>query len=231
MRVHYLQHVPFEDLASIQPWLSAQGHSISATRLFAGEIPPGAQTFDWLIVMGGPMGVHDEAEHPWLVGEKRCIEDALAANKALLGICLGAQLIAQVLGAKVDKNPQPEIGWFDVERIVDGRQTAFAQSLPKRFSAFHWHGDCFDIPHGAAQLARSEACAQQAFAYGDKVLGLQFHLEATHESARALTENCADELTGGVWIQSAAEMLARPERFDQANGLMADLLLTYSARI
>ncbi len=180
MRIHWLQHVPFEDLGCIAPILIGQGHSLSATPWYV-DTPavPAPDAFDALIVMGGPMGVADEAQYPWLSGEKRLIRAALDAGKPVLGICLGAQLIAHVLGAPVTRNPEPEIGWFDVERTDAGRGHPLLAGIPERMRVFHWHGDTFDLPDGAVHLASTPVCAHQAFSLGPRVLALQFHLEAT----------------------------------------------------
>jgi len=116
MRIHYLQHVPFEDLSSIDPILREKGHELTATHLYKGQQIPLVKEIDWLIVMGGPMGIYDEAKHPWLNVEKLFIKQAIESNKIVLGICLGAQLIADALGAKVCQNRHREIGWFNISR-------------------------------------------------------------------------------------------------------------------
>lgn len=223
MRVHWLQHVPFEGLGSIEPWLAARGHEVAMSRLYAGDALPDPDDYDWLIAMGGPMNVDQEAEYPWLADEKRCLAAALAAGKRVLGICLGAQLMARALGAAVTPGA-PEIGWFDVELTGTAAQSPLLGGFPARFTAFHWHGDRFDIPDGAIHAAASEHCGNQAFVYGERAVGLQFHLETTPESAAALIDHCADELVDRPSVQSAETMLASPERFDALNRLMDGLL-------
>lgn len=223
-RVHYLQHVPFEGLGSIEPWLVRRGHTITATHLYAGDVLPAPNDVDWLIVMGGPMGIYDYGEHPWLTAEKQFIRSCIDSNKIALGICLGAQLIADVLGGPVSKNPQREIGWFPLKVTDAGKQNAFGQILINAGDVFHWHGDTFSIPAGAVHLASSAACQHQAFVYDGKVLGLQFHLETTPESAGALCNECAEELTPDQYVQSAHQMLASAENFERINSVMEDLL-------
>ena len=137
------------------------------------------ESFDWLLVMGGAMNADEEARYPWLAGEKRAIERAIAARKRVIGICLGSQLIARVLGAKVTRNRDTEIGWFPIERAEGAEASAVGRALPARAEVFHWHGDTFALPAGAVQLARSAACEQQGFVYDDRVLALQFHPEMT----------------------------------------------------
>jgi GMP synthase (glutamine-hydrolysing) len=224
MNIHFLQHVPFEGLASIRGWIERGGHTVGCTRLYAGDGLPRPDALDLLIVMGGPMGVHDVGDHPWLAAEKAFLRAAIDAGKRVLGICLGAQLIADVLGARVYPNRQKEIGWFPVTRADGAEDTPFGRLLPATFMAFHWHGDTFDLPPGAVHLGHSAACRNQAFAVGERILGLQFHLETTPESARELIEHGGDELVDGPTIQSADEMLVDPARFEVLNRLMFALL-------
>lgn len=224
IRLHYLQHVPFEGLGSIESWAKTNGHTVSSTQLHAGGALPSLEALDWLIVMGGPMGVHDDITFPWLVAEKRFIERAIATGKVVLGVCLGAQLIADVLGAKVYPNREKEIGWFPVDKTPEADNTRVFGKFPSKLEVFHWHGDTFDLPTGAIHVTRSTACANQAFVYDDRVVGLQFHLETTRQSAEQLIENCANELVEGPFIQTADTMLSNSRRFDTINTVMAQLL-------
>jgi GMP synthase-like glutamine amidotransferase len=223
MRVHVFQHVPFEGLGSIGPWLAARGARVGFTRFFdeRPEIPE-AGAFDLLVVMGGPMSVNDDARLPWLRDEKRAVAEAVAGGRAVLGICLGAQLIAGALGARVYPNAQREIGWFPVFGEGEG-SGSFA--FPRAFTAFHWHGETFDLPPGAARLARSDACANHAFPNGGRVVGRQFHLETTPAGADALIGHCRDELVPGPFVQTEAALRAAgPGLYAEANARMAALL-------
>ena len=204
MRVCCLQHVPFEGPAHIESWARAAGHDLFTARVFAGELPR-PDDFDWLIILGGPMNVYEETAYPWLVGAKRLIETAIAGGKIVLGICLGAQLIAAVLGAPVRRNSHLEIGWYPVTLTPEAAASPAFSVLPPTFTAFHWHGDTFDIPAGAVRTAASEACANQAFDYQGRVFGWQFHLESSLASVEALIDNCGDELTG-PFVQSRARL-------------------------
>ena len=224
MKVHYLQHVAFENLGCLESMLTSKGHTISCTRLFAGETLPAADSFDWLIIMGGPMGIFDETEHPWLAHEKHFIKSAIDNGRTVLGICLGAQLLAHVLGARVHPNEHREIGWFDINPAANLQHPALSTVFGKPMTAFHWHGDTFDIPEGASRLCGSEACHNQGFIFDDRVVALQFHLESTPESATALIENCAQELDGSKWVQSEGEILASPDKFKKLN-LQASALI------
>jgi GMP synthase-like glutamine amidotransferase len=208
MNVHWLQHVPFEGLGAIEPWLIARGHVLSCTRYFAGETAPqNLEALDWLIVMGGPMNVYQHRDHPWLPAEKALIREAIRAGKRVLGVCLGAQLIADALDGKVFQNAEREIGWFPVQRIATSASTQFA--FPEETPVFHWHGDTFSLPSGSTWLARSDGCAHQAFGFGTRVLGLQFHLEMGVADVRRIAHDCAGELVPGRYIQSAESMLLR----------------------
>ena len=223
MRAHYLQHVPFEGLGAIAPWLERGGHEIRATRLFDSEPLPGLDELDLLIVMGGPMSIHDERDHPWLGTEKTFLRDAIDAGKPVLGICLGAQLLAAALGARVYRNAEKEIGWFAVRGVPSSDAGAFA--FPSTVDAFHWHGETFDLPGNAVRLARSEACENQAFEIDDRVIGLQFHLEATPRSVRDLVEHCRDELVPSPYIQTEERILsAGPGHYDAIHRLLDELL-------
>ena len=215
LRIHAFLHVPFEGLGSLEPWIKSRGHKLSYTRFYAGEKPPRGDV-DWLIVMGGPMSVSDEAAHPWLKEEKRYLESTLALDKAVLGICLGAQLMAETLGARVYRNREKEIGWFPVKLEEQAQGSWPAAAFAPEFTAFHWHGDTFDLPAGALHLARSEICLNQAFLHGDRALALQFHPEVTPASLGALAENCKEELRAegaetsalapGNFVQTASEL-------------------------
>lgn len=225
MLAHYLQHVPFESLGSIELWLGTAGYNITNTRLFESAKFPDINEIDLLIVMGGPMSACDDVDYPWLVYEKQFIHRTIDAGKSVLGICLGAQLIASSLGARVYPNRQKEIGWFQVQGIPPLNTSIFR--FPPSIKAFHWHGETFDMPSGAIQLARSEGCENQAFQIGKSVIGLQFHLETTPESASEIVTNCRDELIPSQYVQREEEILsAKPEDYRSINRVM-DGLLTF----
>jgi GMP synthase-like glutamine amidotransferase len=220
MNIHYFQHVPFEGPGTIAEWVERHGHKATVTRFFSDDEPPDLNSIDWLIVMGGPMGIHEHDKYPWLVGEKTYIRQAIEAGKVVLGICLGAQLIADVLGARVVPKRHKEIGWFPVQLTSERLMDCLADGL----NVFHWHGDTFELPPGAERIASSEACINQGFLFSDRVVALQFHLETTPESAAALIANCGDELVDAPWIQKADEMLGDAQRFHSINQAMACLL-------
>jgi GMP synthase-like glutamine amidotransferase len=225
MRLHYIQHVPFEGPANIESWAKEQNWEISCTHLYRGDKLPSPEQLDWLVVMGGPMNVYEEDVYPWLDSEKKLIRECVEKNKIVLGICLGAQLIADVLGGRVVRNLHKEIGWFPVNLLPPGPSSIPFGGLPEEFVALHWHGDTFSLPPGSIMLAESEACQAQAFSHNSgRVLGLQFHLESSVESVRSLIQNCSDELVEGKYIQTADAILEPRENFSNIQKTLRHLL-------
>lgn len=208
-----MQHVPFEDAGSIAEWAEERGHVFDVTMAYTEE-SPAPDEFDWLVIMGGPMNACSERENPWLSGEKALVRNAIKCGKLVLGVCLGAQIVADVLGGTVTRNPEPEIGWFPVEILTD--EPPF-DVLPKTFTVAQWHGDTFATPECATHAARSEACENQAFVAADgTVVGLQFHLEWTRPALAALIERCAEDLVDAPWVQQPGELLGAEARFADA---------------
>lgn len=207
MKVQVLQHVSFEGPAKITDWAQDRHHELSITKLFANERSPGIRDFDGLVIMGGPMGANDDAQFRWMKGEKKLIAEAIAKGKPVLGICLGAQLVAQVLGANVYRNKEKEIGWFPIELDAPNIRRHPLNVLPPKVTVFHWHGDTFDLPPKALHLARSQACENQAFSVGSTVVGLQFHLELSGSHIETLMRYGAADMTAGPFVQTADEIL------------------------
>ena len=209
MRIHVIQHVPFEGPAAIADWAAFHGYSVSSTHLFVTSAKlPSLDSFDILVVMGGPMGVHDTAEFAWLQAEIDFVRNALDASKFVLGVCLGAQIMAHALGGQVTQNPEREIGWFPL-RFAKQSSIPWLASLGSELTAFHWHGETFSLPTGALAIAESDACKNQGFLWKGHGLALQFHLETTSASAEALLVNCgADLQKTGAYVQSADQIRA-----------------------
>jgi GMP synthase-like glutamine amidotransferase len=208
MRIHIIQHVAFEGPGAIGEWARERGHSITVTEQFKRGRLPTVDDFDFLVIMGGPMSANDDEKFTWLAEEKQLIAEALREEKAILGVCLGAQLLAQVMGASVYPNQEKEIGWFPVRLTLNAARSRFFSGLPATMTVLHWHGETFDLPQGAVLLAESPLCRNQAFELDGRVLGLQFHLEVQPQGLERLIENSVADLAWGRAVQTAAEMRA-----------------------
>ncbi len=227
MNVHYLQHVPFEGLGAIKIWLDDKEHKISSTKFYDPEfLLPDISEIDALIVLGGPMGIYEESVYQWLKEEKLFIKSCIAAGKKVLGICLGAQLIAGCLGAKVTPATHKEIGCFPVFPTEESKKLPwFYKLFSNNPIVFHWHADRFEIPdNGSLDLLYSEANKHQAFYYNKKVIGLQFHLEVTQTSLLQMLENGKEDIEPLPYVQSEAEIHTGVQNTSTCNTLMNELL-------
>lgn len=226
MKLHYLQHVQFENPGTILTWAKEHNCIVTSTHFYDdGELPT-QKDYDWLVVMGGPMNILDEENYPWLAREKIFIREAIDSGKVVIGICLGAQLIAHVIGGTVTKNPNLEIGWFPVTLSRNSRNSPIFSFFPQKPMVFQWHGDTFNnLPEDAICIAGNEACSHQAFMYNERVFGFQFHLESTKKIIEDLVSNCENEMLPGVFVQSKEELSSHPEYIQQINEWM-DMFLT-----
>lgn len=230
MKVHVLQHVANEGLGSIARWLATQNATVTFTYFFdQTSVLPSPDGFDLVIALGGPMSVNNEVQLPWLVAEKQFLRAVMQRGTAVLGICLGAQLIASALGALVYASTEKEIGWFPVQGIPQAENIF---QFPAQTDVFHWHGETFALPQGAVHLARSAACENQAFQLGKNIIGLQFHLETDAESAKSFVDADNAEapekrelVSGKPYIQSAESILRAPaKKYADINALMENVL-------
>jgi GMP synthase-like glutamine amidotransferase len=181
--------------------------------------------------MGGSMSVNDETKYPWLVEEKEFIRTSIKKGKTVIGICLGSQLIAEVLGAKVYPNQQKEIGWFDVKLTEKAKSLQLFNGFEDEFSVFHWHGDTYDLPPGSTLLFGSAVCTNQAFLFNDKVLGLQFHFEVTSQMLREMVEHGKSELVESETVQSVKRILEQKEFIESNNNKMFQILDYFEGKI
>ncbi|HOK67454.1 MAG TPA: type 1 glutamine amidotransferase [Anaerohalosphaeraceae bacterium] len=221
MKIRCLRHVPFEDAGAIEDWAVHRGFPLCYTCLDENEGLPRTESFDFLVVLGGPMNIYEEEQYPWLAEEKQFLKECVRARKKILGICLGAQLLADVLGGKVSGNPFKEIGWHPVHLSRSAEQSpVLLRIFPKRFTAFQWHGDTFHIPPGGLRWAESSACQNQAFQYGQNIIGLQFHLEYTRKNIENMLYYCSDEIIDSPFIQKPSIIRKGYDYLPQMNAML-----------
>jgi GMP synthase (glutamine-hydrolysing) len=210
-RILVVQHEPFEGPGTLAEALSRC--ELRVVRTDEGDAVPAALDADGLVVLGGGMAVYEADRHPHLRDEMRLLANAVRAGRPVLGICLGSQLLAAALGGKVGKAPRKEIGWYGVELLPGARDDALFRTAPASFTAFHWHGDAFALPEGAAPLASSAMTPLQAFRAGPRAWGVQFHLETEAEVLDAMLSGGAAELSeagvdpSAIRARAAAELL------------------------
>ena len=195
-KIYVLQHHPVENLGTIADALEGAALAWQYVRVNEGQpVPRDMKGAGGLIVMGGPMGVYQTERYPWLRDEMALINDSIKRNLPVLGICLGAQILAAALGAKVERNANgKEIGWHPIKLEDAAKEDRLCRDLPGTLTPFHWHGDIFELPAGAVSLAKSEKTPCQAFRYGDKAYGFQFHFEVTRDAVAAMAEAFAKEV-------------------------------------
>ncbi|HEY1802407.1 MAG TPA: type 1 glutamine amidotransferase [Terriglobales bacterium] len=194
-QVLVLQHARSEGLGTIEDALRGSGHSFKYLRTFEGEtIPKNAGNLSGLVIMGGPMGVYEHAKYPFLKDEMKLIESFLKEGKPILGVCLGSQLLASALGAEVKKGPRKEIGWYQIHLNANAWEDRLWKGQPRSFTAYHWHGDIFDLPTDAVPLASSDLTALQAFRHGENIYGLLFHMEVTREQIQTMLQEFSEEI-------------------------------------
>ena len=206
MNIAILQHAAFEGPGEIAAWAGQRGHAVTLHHLHQGDALPALDSFELLVVMGGEMNIYQYRAWPWLKTETAFIKSALTAGRKLVGICLGAQFIADALGSRVVQNAQVELGWLPVT-WTPGARAAFP-GLPEAATVLHWHGDTFDLPPGATRLAASEACPEQGFLIPGKCLGLQFHMEVDPSLVKEFVAS-QGEWPAGAYVQTGNAILAK----------------------
>jgi len=222
MNILAFRHFDFDDDYALASWAEREGHVWNVRDPALGVKEEWLSDTDVLVVLGSPLSVYQEEQAPWLSAEKRLVKTAIDRGMKVLGICFGAQMIAELLGGEVYRNGEKELGWHEVRRT--GESHPWLEGLPESFYSFQWHGDTFKLPHGAKHLAYSAACANQAFAYGDHVLGLQFHLEATPDGIEAMMSNWSKELVEAPYIQSRNDIREGMSRSEAAWAILHRIL-------
>ncbi len=226
MRIQLIEHDP-EDFSgtNISLWAADRGYRVNQIYVCNNEELPPADSFDWLMVMGGSQQAWDERATPWLQEEKAFLSDTLAAGKIILGICFGAQLLAEALGGKLFPNPQKEIGWHEVSLNREGQESFLFQDIPSDFVTFHWHSDHFSLPRNCTRLACSKATENQAFVDKDRPLvGLQFHPEYTRDMVTYYAREHSQDWTSDDYVSPKDEVLTRTEEIPDTYWLMETLL-------
>lgn len=223
-KIRFFTHVPFEGPGIIADWARDKDFHIDFTRFHEGDLLPDEAEVDFLVIMGGPMNVFDFHVHPWMQEELEWVARFIESGKPVLGICLGAQIIAAALEAEVHPGQEKEIGWHNVQFLPALGEYRIWKDLPAVRKVFHWHGDTFPIPEGATRIASSKAFPNQGFIYGNQVVALQFHLEVTPESVRELVNHCREELMSGPFIQPEKEILEEQRYYKDNQKLLYPLL-------
>ncbi len=224
LKILCLQHVSFEGPAIIRDWALRKGHEFNTIHLYSHDEFPDIGNMDWLVIMGGPMSVHDRKRYPWLKLEIAFIRQAIEQSKVVLGICLGAQLIARALGVQVSQGEYPEIGWFPVRINKYAAYKMGFDFLPEEITPFHWHQETFDIPSGAMHLASSTLFPNQAFLYEDKMLALQFHFEMDFAAIQEIIQHSLAESSPEEFVQRANTILENTRHISANNELMCKIL-------
>lgn len=204
-RAVIIRHVPFEDLGSLTAPLATPSYAIDYLEAGADDLDhTSAREADLLIVLGGPIGANDDQDYPFLKDEIRIIEYRLQTEKPILGVCLGSQLLARALGARVFEGPAQEIGWAPLALTAEGQRSPLSHLAPTKTSMLHWHGDTFDLPPGAMRLASTPLCENQAFQWGRNILALQFHAEVTRRGLERwfIGHTCEIRATQSVSVAS-----------------------------
>ena len=229
MKIQVFQNVSFEGPAYIEEIAEKNGYELHVSRLFDGENPLPPTDYDMLVILGGPMSIYEESEFPWLPNEKKAIELAINSEKIVFGICLGAQLLADILGAEVYKNEEREIGWFPVHKVKAESGNEPLSFLPNKITVFHWHSDTFHIPRNAVKIYSSEATENQSFIYESKVFAMQFHLEMKKSSIKDLVHYCEADLESSKFVMEKGKMLKLYKKYEDDNKkVLQDLFRHFS---
>lgn len=229
MQVVTLIHASFEKPGVITQWAQARGHCYQEVHTYQNESVPPVNDIDFLIVMGGPQSPRQVEEFSYLEHEINLIKECIVAGKLVIGFCLGAQLIAEAVGAPVEKSPEKEVGVYLITLTEAGQQDLLFEGFPTSFPVIHWHNDMPGLPEGGDLLAFSLGCPRQAFKYSDKVYGFQFHMEITKELAEGMIAHCPEDLEPSPFTQTAEQFLTQD--FKSINERLWVLLDRLAARV
>ena len=224
MHIHYFQHDHFEDLGFIGDWAASHHFTTSCTRLDQDPVFPAHETYDWLVVLGGKMGVDDAAVFPWINEELNFIRQSVQMGKVVIGICLGSQMIAAALGARVYKNTEPEMGFYPVLFNANAKADSVFRHFPDALTVMHMHFDTFELPEGAISMAGSEITACQALKKKKNVFALQFHFEVSVANAPVFIKEITPEIVPGRLVQQPEEMLSHIACCELNNSVFAEVL-------
>ncbi|MGR6341817.1 type 1 glutamine amidotransferase [Priestia megaterium] len=223
MRIHYIQNDPLAGPGTIEIWAAQHGYALTSTKVYEKCDFPSTDEFDFLIILGGHMGAYEEETYPWILLEKQFIRKTVEQNKFVLGICLGAQLIADALGGKAYPHTHKESGWWGIELDKEAENVQLLRGFPKKFTAVEFHGDTFDLPKGAIRLSSSKGCKNQIFIYQDRVIGLQFHPEFTNDMIDNVLKNSDFGRVQGEFMQKPEDILNQTVLLNQSKNILFKL--------
>lgn len=208
MKILFVTHADFEKPGFIETWAKQNSFDTQEIRPYLGEKLPEANSFDLLVSMGGPQSPLSIDEAPYLYDEIKLIGQAIKQNKQIIGVCLGAQLIGEALGAKTERSPYREVGLYPIELLEGAKTDPIFQSFPAKFDVMHWHSDMPGIPDGAEIIAASAGCPRQIVRYSERIYGFQCHLELTQDLVKGMIEKCPNDLVAGKYISTIEELMA-----------------------
>jgi GMP synthase-like glutamine amidotransferase len=224
MHIHYFQHDHFEDLGFIGDWATTRNFTTTVSRFDLEPYYPDHNEYDWLVVLGGKMGVNDSDDYPWINDEIAFIKQAITKRKIVIGICLGAQLVASALGAKVYRNTEPEMGFRPIQMNAHAANDAIFRHFPAELNVMHMHFDIFEVPVGAVSMAKSMVTPCQAFRFGENVFALQFHFEISESNAQNFIREVTPEIVPGKYVQYPPEMLLNTHNCPINNRIFSKML-------